>query len=130
MDRPAIVGIDSREEPDRTEVTIVLGYRDEEYRGEASGPPGPEAFPRIVGEATLRAVEQVAGGGVRLDLEAVATASLGEVQVAMAQVRLDGDEHRFIGSALIEGHDSAAATVKAVLDAINRQLERILRPAP
>jgi len=124
--RPAIVQIAGSEIDDQVVMTVTLAWQDEEYRGEAVGPSHPEALPRLVGEATLRAVEQVAHGNIHLDLAAIATAPLGEVQVAMAQVVMEGDEGRFIGSAILDEHDSAAATVRAVLDAINRRLELIL----
>jgi len=80
----------------------------------------------MVGEATLRAVESVTRGRIRLHLRAVASTSLGETQVAMAQVELDGDTAPFVGSAVLEERDRVGATVRAVLDAINRRLERIL----
>ena len=125
-DRPAIVRIQGAEVDGETAVTITLAWQDEEYHGEAVGPSDPGALPRIVGEATLRAVEQVTDGNIKLELAAIATTRLGEVQVAMAQVQMEGDDGRFVGSAILDEHDSAAATVRAVLDAINRRLERIL----
>jgi hypothetical protein len=44
----------------------------------------------------------------------------------MAQVTLDGTDERLVGSAMVGENDEVAATVKAVLDAINRRLEREL----
>ena len=81
---------------------------------------------RLVGEATLRAVEEVAEPRISLQLEAVATTELGETQIAMAQVLMDGVPVPLVGSALLTEHDATAATVRAVLDALNRRLEQVL----
>ena len=59
-------------------------------------------------------------------IEAVATTELGATQIAMAQVLMDGVPIPLVGSALLSEHDATAATVKAVLDAINRQLIQVL----
>ena len=84
------------------------------------------ARPRIVGEATLRAVEAVTGGRLQLTLDAIATTDLGESRVAMAQVGLVGSPEPLVGSALVQTSDSATATVKAVLDALNRRMAQVL----
>ncbi len=125
-DRPAIVSIQGSEVDGDTVVTVTLSWQDEECAGEAVGPTDPTTLPRLVGEATLRAVERVAHGNIRLNLTAIATWASPSRVVAMAQVEMEGDEGRFVGSAILDDTDSAAATVKAVLDAINRRLERIL----
>ncbi len=124
--RPAIVRIHESDSGAGAEVTITLSYQDAEYVGSAAGDPEITARPRLVGEATLRAVEQVTEGRVRLNLEAIATTSLGASQVAMAQVRIEGDPDTLVGSALLAATDRSAATVRAVLDAINRRLETVL----
>jgi len=124
--RPAIVRIEEAKADDHTKVTITLAWHDAEFSGEAVGLSDDATRPRLIGEATLRAVEQVAGGRITLSLGAVATTELGPSQVAMAQVALDGDSGSFVGSALLDDRDASAATVKAVLDAINRRLERVL----
>ena len=125
-ERPAIVRIHETDTPDMARVTITLSYHDAEYVGIATGDAGMAARPRLVGEATLRAVEDVAEHRIRLNLEAVATTSLGMSQVAMAQVRIAGDTGMLVGSALLAEQDGSAATVRAVLDAINRRLEQEL----
>lgn len=76
----------------------------------------------MVGEATLRAIEHLAGGLSEFDLSAVATSDLGPVRIALAQVRESGWSDYLIGSSLVRDGDSATATAKAVLDAVNRRL--------
>jgi len=125
-ERPAIVHISEIPIDDHTRVTITLSWQDAEFSGEAVGPSDPAVRPRLVGEATLRAVERVADNRIRLGLKAVATTDLGTAQIAMAQVTIDGGDEPFVGTALLREHDSSAATVKAILDAINRKLETVL----
>lgn len=125
-DRPAIVQIDEHTTDEEASVTISLSWQDEHFFGTASGSPDESSRARLVGEATLRAVEEVAEHRISLQLEAVATTELGATQIAMAQVLMDGVPVPLVGSALLSEHDATAATVKAVLDAINRQLVQVL----
>ena len=126
FERPAIVSIEESVLDDHTRVAITLAWHDERFTGEAVGLADPAVRPRLVGEATLRAVERVAHGRISLRLGAVATTELGPSQVAMAQVELLGDNGPFVGSALLKDRDASAATVRAVLDAINRRLVQVL----
>ena len=82
--------------------------------------------PRLVGEATLRAVERVTEGRLVLDLTAVATTDLGDARIAMAQVRTGQSTDSLVGSAMIRENDPSKATARAVLDAINRKLETVI----
>jgi len=125
-ERAAIVGIQETSENGVARVQITLTYSDAEYSGEAEGSASVSARPRIVGEATLRAVEAVTAGRLRLTLDAIATTDLGESRVAMAQVGLMGSNEPLVGSALVQTSDSATATVKAVLDALNRRMAQVL----
>ena len=125
-ERAAIVGIQESANNGEAKVRITLTYHDAEFSGEASGSASVSARPRIVGEATLRAVESVTGGRLQLSLDAIATTDLGESRVAMAQVGLLGSNEPLVGSALVQTSDSATATVKAVLDALNRRMAQVL----
>ena len=78
--------------------------------------------------ATLRALEEVLGGGPPLALEAIAATSVGVRPVVVAQVvSMRGvDEEVAVGSALIKGEE-AEAVVRAVLDALNRRIPALMR---
>ena len=121
-ERPAIVSIQESDNAGHTRVVITLEWHDAIYAGEAIGRSDLAYRPRLVGEATLRAVEGVTDSRVRLSLAAIATTPLGDAQVAMAQVMMVGEENPLVGSALLGSNDEAAATVKAVLDALNRRI--------
>ena len=125
-ERPAIISIQEVPLDGHVRVIITLAWQDERYSGEAVGPTDRVLRPRLVGEATLRAVEEVADNQIHLSLAAIATTPLGNAQVAMAQVELEGGDEPFVGSAILREHDDAGATVKAVLDAINRRLGAVL----
>lgn len=125
-ERPAIIRISETEDGEDARVMITLEWGDITFHGEAIGSSSPEHRARLVGEATLNAVEKVTEGRIHLDLEAVATQDLGIVQVALAQVNLTETGESLVGSALVGDHDASAAIVKAILDAINRRLSTVL----
>lgn len=127
-DRPVITSIKEYPEGPSTTVTVTLTWNGEQFGGSASGPAAASARMRIIGEATLRALEEVLGGGPPLALEAVATTSVGVRPVVVAQVvSMKGVEEQVaVGSALVRG-DEAEAVVRAVLDALNRRIPALMR---
>lgn len=120
--RPAIVHITESLDGGDAAVTVTLSWEDEEFTGSATGSPDPIHRPRLVGEATLRAIQHAAHDSLLLDLTAVATQELGVARVALAQIDIRNMEERLVGSALIRDDDPSLATVRAVLDALNRRL--------
>ena len=123
--RPAIVHLDESSDGGSTRVRITLAWEDEHYSGEASG-DGEEDLARLAGEATLRAVEAVTSGALHLELQSVATTAIGPARIALAHVRIRGSGDDLVGNALLGENDPALASVKAVLDAINRPLGRVI----
>ncbi len=118
--------LDEQVTDDDARVRIVLAWKDVPYDGDSVGSPDAGARPRLVGEATLRAVERIIGDGTNLDLSGVATTDLGTARVAIAEVRVAGSLDSLVGSAVIRENDPAKATARAVLDAVNRRLELML----
>ncbi len=127
--RPAIVHLKEDVHEDRARIIISLDWSEEIFDGVAAGSPDPASRPRLIGEATLRAIELVTAGKLELELAAIATSYLGDLRVAMAQVRLPATGQSFVGNAVLGENDPSLATVKAVLDAVNRQITRMLTPA-
>ena len=127
-DRPIITSIKEYPEGPSTTVTVTLTWNGEQFSGSADGPAATSARLRIIGEATLRALEEVLGGSPPLALDAVATTSVGVRPVVVAQVvSMRGvDEEVAVGSALVRG-DEAEAVVRAVLDALNRRIPALMR---
>ncbi len=124
--RPAIITIEETDLGTDASCVVTLAYDNAQFYGRSLGPSDPAGRPRIVGEATLRAVEAVTDGSIDLTLEAVALTDMGDAVVALAQVAINnGSGMTLVGSAMVDDHDLSKATVKAVLDALNRRLESI-----
>lgn len=123
-DRPAILGVHEIPEGARTTVAVTLRWHSEEYTGTATGPAAASARLRLVGEAALRAVERIVGDEA-LALDAVGAPAVGMRRVIVVVVLSTGSrgEAVAVGSALSQG-DDAEATVRAVLDALNRRIGR------
>ncbi|MGH8928837.1 MAG: hypothetical protein ACRDWH_10835, partial [Acidimicrobiia bacterium] len=120
--RPALSSIDQRIHGQRAIIEVTLTSRHERFVGRSEGDGDPSHRHRLVGEATIKALRALAPE-LELDLSAVGTSDLGQLKVALAQVRENGNE--LVGSALVLGGDPVVATAKAVLDALNRRLTLI-----
>ena len=127
-DRPAITSIQEYPEGASTTATVTLTWNGEQFVGSSAGPAAASARLRIIGEATLRALEEVLGGTPPLALDAVAVTPVGVRPVIVAQVvSMHGaTEEVSVGSALVRG-DEAEAVVRAVLDAVNRRIPALMR---
>jgi hypothetical protein len=125
-DRPFLGTIDQRIEGDRVKVAVTLGWAEDMYEGKVQGSSDTAQRARLVGEATLRAIESMTANQVKFDLTAAGMSDLGPVKIALVQVRQVGWSDYLIGSCLIREGDPAAATAKAVLDAVNRRISRMV----
>lgn len=105
-------------------VTVELEADGSRHQGQAEGSIDTTARARVVGEATLRALESVIGTG-KFELAAVGTSTLDEITIALVQVNEAGTTDAYVGSALIRRGDVVLATARAVLDALNRRLALI-----
>ena len=123
-ERPVIVGI--QEEPDgsRLTVRVTLGWQQSDHVGIASGPAATSARLRLVGEATIGALESLYPDIPPLALDSVGTAAVGMrtavIAVVVSSVR-SSEEEIVVGAALSQG-DTSETAVRAVLDALNRRL--------
>ena len=127
-DRPAVVDIIERPDGAKSQVEVTLAWKNEVYVGSATGPTGPTSRVRIVGEATLGAVEQALGDDFALALAALETPTIGSRLVAVAQVvMVSGGEERLLVGCAIVGPDPAQSAVRATLDAINRVVPQLKR---
>ena len=122
--RPVIVSI--REEPDgsRINVSVTLGWQNEEHIGTATGPSATSARLRLIGEATLDALEAVYPTLPPLAIDSIGEASVGMRTVVIAIVVASIENHTeelAVGSALSPG-DLTETAARAVLDALNRRL--------
>ena len=127
-ERAIIADITQADEDAGAVVSITLDIGGTEHRGAAVGSTDARERPRLVGEAALRAVESLSGNAVNLELLAIASAEVGDTQVAVAQVRLDPFDEVLVGSAIHrdEDQDGSWAVARAVMDALNRRLGQVL----
>ncbi len=124
--RPALVSVEEHTNDREATVTVRLRFDDQEHVGNTTGSADLHARPRLVGEATLRAVELLSGGQLVLDLAAVATTDVGAYRVAIAQVVSNAAPAPLVGSAAIHEDDPGLATARAVLDALNRHVAQTI----
>ncbi len=126
LQRPALMRIREQTDSSRTTLTVTLAWQNGEHIGSATGPDAASARLRLVGEATLQAIESIFADTPPLALDAIGTASVGMRTALIAVIVFAGKqgEELVVGSALSAGDEEETA-VKAVLDALNRRLPAV-----
>lgn len=121
--------VDISEHPAGTRTThkVTLRYAEQDRTGSATGPAVPSARLRLIGDATIDAIEQTFEKIPPIALDAISVMPVGAQSVVAAVIvaaGIGGREDLTVGSALVNGEDGEAA-VRAVLDALNRRLSRL-----
>lgn len=122
--RAALMRVDESPNGTRTTIEVTLRHDDQEYVGTATGPAVISARHRLVGEATINAIEQTFPSIPPIALDAISIAPVGQNEVVVAVVvsaGARGVENINVGSAVI-ANDPDDASVKSVLNALNRRL--------
>jgi hypothetical protein len=122
--RAALLRVDESPNGTRTTIQVTLRHQDQEHTGSATGPAVMAARHRLVGEATINAIEQTFPTMLPIALDAISIAAVGQNEVVVAVVvsaSQRGAEDLNVGSAVV-AHDPDDAAVKAVLNALNRRL--------
>lgn len=127
-DRPMILDVAEEVDGSRMKITVSLEWHEARLTGTAGGPAASSTRLRLVAEATIAALEQAISHDAAFAVNAVDTPMVGPNQVAVAQVVLvvDQKERMLVGSSLIDG-DPSRSMVRAVLDAVNRQVPALRR---
>ena len=120
--RPAFTNMEFSDDAVETTAEIILEWRGRVWHGTATGPGDAVHRQRLVGEAALDAVHRLCEPGITLDLTGVAATDLGGLTMAVAQVEMHPSGNRYSGSAIAREGSVEDATVRAVLDAMNRSL--------
>lgn len=128
-DRPVVDDVAEEIDGSRMSIAVTLRWHDEKLTGSAQGPAASTTRMRLVAEATLAALEQALDENAAFAVSAEAIHRVGAEDVAIAQIVLviGGRERMMVGSALV-GSDQSQAMVRAVLDAVNRQVPALRRP--
>ena len=125
--RAALTRISETPNGTRTTIEVTLRHEDAEHLGLATGPAVASARLRLVGEATIDAVEKTFPALPPIALDAITATVVGVRNVVVAvlvQAGAHGGEDLNVGSALSTGNNDDAA-VKAVLNALNRRVANI-----
>lgn len=110
-----------------TSVVVSLRHDGRVVDGRADGTATAGSLHRSVAHATLRAVEQVLGNGVRFDLEHVEIARTGTDRTALVVLTMvtERAQQRLSGASVVR-EDVRQATIRAVLAAVNRRVEPLI----
>lgn len=124
--RPLIGGITVSVEGLNSEAQVSLVMDGKESRGVGTGPITPHSL-RVVAATTLEAAQAFLGQAGVFTLEGVSLIeTLGQnIIVVLAKSAL-GQSRLVLGSALTADRPIHEATVRAALDAVNRQLSLVL----
>jgi GGDEF domain-containing protein len=113
-------------------VEVEVNYGGRTAVGKVVGRKTPERLPYLIGEATGRALTELLPRGFGVVLQDLHQVEQGDTQALWATVMLvspDGEE-KLLGIAPGRAEDGHEAPARAVLNAINRRLALILKPAP
>ena len=125
--RAALTRVSETPNGTRTTIEVTLRHDDSEFVGTATGPDVASARLRLVGEATIDAVEKTFESIPPIALDAITATAVGTRAVVVAVLvyaGTHGGEDLNVGSALSAGNNDDAA-VKAVLNAINRRVTNL-----
>ena len=126
-DRPQIVGIKEIPEGSKMVVEVTLSWHGDRVVGRETGSSAASARMRLVGEATLRALEEVLQGPP-LALDSIGAPAVGMRSVVVAVVvSTSGQGEDVVVGSAIAGDNEPEAAVRAVLDAMNRRIPQLLR---
>lgn len=100
---------------------VDLEHGNQTFSGNASGRSGEDQVCEIVKNATLRAVEQLIGDGLRLQAQCEMAGGRVVSEVAVSD-SASGQKNRYIGAAY-QKDDLPASVARSILQALNRQLE-------
>lgn len=126
--RPHIVAINIEVAGLRAHVHVTLAYGSDERTGTAEGTIAAASRPRLLGAATLDAIQQLVPAAECLDLDSAQILRVGPHDVAIVALVVVAPPHEEVvsGSAIVhQNQDPSDAVVRAVLNATNRKLSRV-----
>jgi len=118
----------TRSGDDQPTMTVTLGMGDRRVHGVGrSRPEQPEQLEQLVGYATIHALDQLIGPEGQFRLEGLQRQPFGELDVILSHLSLTTDEgiETLLGISVVRENDLSSVT-RAILDAVNRRLQRLL----
>ena len=125
--RPSIAKIHLLSEGLDVTASVTLSTGTRTAVGEARGLASQSGVHRAVATATLRAVEELVGGVVRVELEHLEVSTMGTERTVVVLLTLltERGSEPLTGAAAVRD-DVRQAVIRATLDALNRRLELLL----
>lgn len=125
--RPQVVSTEVALRGSQVEATVVLAAAERTATGRCAGSSAGSGVPRAVASATLRALEGLVHDGARLEFDGLDVHAPHDQPVVLVRLTLQhgSGPRQLTGSAAVRG-DAHDAVVRAVLDAANRPLARLL----
>lgn len=125
--RPQVVSTEVALRGSQVEATVVLAAAERTATGRCAGSQAGSGVPRAVASATLRALEGLVQDDARLEFDGIDVHAPHDQPVVLVRLTLQhgSGPRQLTGSAAVRG-DAHDAVVRAVLDAANRPLARLL----
>jgi hypothetical protein len=122
--RAAIRELVAHPDGDDLDVTATLQLHDREVHGRARGVHTRRGRWRAISEATLAALDELAPGRLRANVDHVTVLTIPDLAHVTVSVTLltDRGERSFLGASLVRD-DPDRAVMRATLDAVNRHVE-------
>jgi hypothetical protein len=108
--------------------TVVLGMDEQRVQGVGRSRPDRDDQPeQLAGYATIHALDQLIGARGQFRLENLERQPFGQLEVFLTHLSLATDDgiETLLGISVVRD-DDPAAVVRAILDAVNRRLQRLL----
>ena len=118
----------SRTSGEQATTTVVLGMDDQRVQGVGHLRPDQNDQPeQLAGYATIHALDQLIGARGQFRLENMERQPFGQLEVYLTHLSLTTDDgiETLLGISVVRD-DDPAAVVRAILDAVNRRLQRLL----
>lgn len=110
----------------RCQVQVELGLGDQEAVGETVGSNSRDQVPRLIAEATLKAVDRFLSDEYVLSLSDLEMITLGSDTIVVVNVKfLAGRRQQALSGSCVVDHDLQQSVVYATLDSLNRILGRL-----
>jgi len=118
----------SRTSGDLATTTVGLGMSEQRVQGVGRSRPDRDEQPeQLAGYATIHALDQLIGARGQFRLENLERQMFGQLNVFLTHLSLTTDDgiEILLGISVVRD-DDPAAVVRAILDAVNRRLQRLL----
>jgi hypothetical protein len=121
--RAVIRDLRSRTESDGVMVTATLDYSGRLAEGRSTGVPTTRGLLRTIAEATMMALGELTGQGLRAQVDRVSLAGCDPTTVTVVVTRLSPRGEELLLGASIVRDDVEHAVMRATLDAMNRRVQ-------